>query len=107
LSGPLPPSWGALTKLLFCNLGYNHLTRLLPDAWSGMVDLMQLSLARNTLAGTVPPSWSSWTRIQDVELFNNPQLNGCLPAAWRGKVNMGPYKPAHLLTDGTSITGFC
>jgi hypothetical protein len=54
--------------------------------------------------------------VKVVTLFANPQLSGCLPAAWRGKVNVnrvvggrykGPYKGKDPLTAGTGIKGFC
>ena len=73
-----------------------------------------LQLSTNALAGTVPPSWGSWGRVNAMALFANPQLSGCLPAAWRGKVNVGkvvteegPYKGKDPLTAGTGIKGFC
>jgi hypothetical protein len=79
-----------------------------------MAALEDLTLDTNALVGTVPPSWGSWGRVTAVRLFANPQLSGCLPAAWRGKVNVGkvvttegPYKGKDLLTAGTNITGFC
>jgi hypothetical protein len=70
-------------------------------------------LNTNALVGTVPPSWGSWGRVNLVTLFANPQLSGCLPTAWRGKVNVGrvvtggPYKGKDPLTAGTGINGYC
>jgi hypothetical protein len=79
-----------------------------------MVALEELTLGNNGLVGTVPPSWGSWGSVGAVSLRGNPQLSGCLPAAWRGTVNVGlvvaaegPYKGKDPLTAGTNITGFC
>jgi hypothetical protein len=78
-----------------------------------MAALEDLALNINALVGTVPPSWGSWGRVKFVTLFANPRLSGCLPAAWRGKVNVnkvvgaGPYEDKDLLTAGTGIKGFC
>jgi hypothetical protein len=114
LAGTLPPSWGALSTLRVCYLYNNTLSGPLPSTWSGMVAVEDLQLDSNALVGTVPPSWGSWGRVKTVGLFANPQLSGCLPAAWRGKVNVrkvitedGPYKRKNPLTAGTRITGFC
>jgi hypothetical protein len=110
----LPPSWGALSKLKVCWLDKNKLSGPLPGSWLGMAALEDLQLNINALAGTVPPSWGSWGRVKLVALFANPQLRGCLPPAWRGKVNVGqvvsvegPYKGKAALTAGTAISGFC
>jgi hypothetical protein len=79
-----------------------------------MAAMDDLEISINNLAGTVPPSWGSWGQVKTVSLFANPQLSGCLPAAWRGRVNdggvvgvEGPYKGGDMLTAGTGITGFC
>jgi hypothetical protein len=113
-TGPLPPSWGALTKLRKCYLFNNTLSGPLPSAWSGMAALEDLSLFTNALEGTVPHAWGDWGRVKIVELYANPQLKGCLPAAWRDKVNAnqwvggeGPYRGGNMLTAGTAITGYC
>jgi hypothetical protein len=97
-----------------CQLSQNKLMGPLPGAWSGMGALRDLQLGINALTGTVPRSWGSWGRVDIISVFANPQLSGCLPAAWRGKVNVdnvaiveGPYKDQDPLTAGTGITGFC
>jgi hypothetical protein len=79
-----------------------------------MAALENLELHSNVLAGNVPTSWGSWGRVKIIRLFGNPQLSGCLPAAWRGRINMGkavveegPYKGQDPVTAGTGITGFC
>lgn len=116
VAGPLPPSYGHLTKMQLLYLNINKLSGPLPGAWSGMTVLEEVVLANNALAGPAPPSWGSWARVKVVVLFGNPQLRGCLPRAWRGKVNMNkrveaylisPYKGSNPLTAGTGITGFC
>lgn len=113
-AGTLPPSWGAHAKLRVSRLWNNKLSGPLPASWSEMAAIEDLQMSANNLAGTVPPSWGSWGRVKTVALWDNPQLSGCLPAAWRRKVNIGsvvgtagPYKGQDLLTAGTGITGFC
>jgi hypothetical protein len=74
-----------------------------------MASLEALFLYNNTLAGSVPPSWGTLPRIVNVSLFNNPGLGGCLPRAWRGKVNNNTAVEGvkDVLTTNTGITGFC
>jgi hypothetical protein len=50
-AGPLPPSWGALTKLRECRMYTNTLSGPLPGSWSGMAALELLSLGSDGLTG--------------------------------------------------------
>jgi hypothetical protein len=106
-----------------CRLTNNTLSGQLPGSWSGMAALEDLLLGMNALTGTVPPSWGTLDRLRLADLYANPKLTGCLPAAWRGKVNVatvganasvplvvlapGPYMGRDPLTAGTNITGYC
>jgi hypothetical protein len=103
-----------MNNLRLCYLDTNFLGGPLPGAWSGMAALEELYLGINALTGPVPPSWGSWGQLKRLTLFANPQLSGCLPAAWRGRINVGrtvdvdgPYKGGDVLTAGTGITGYC
>jgi hypothetical protein len=51
LSGTLPPSWGALSKLRVLQLFVNTLSGPLPSAWSGMAALESLALHSTALTG--------------------------------------------------------
>jgi hypothetical protein len=108
-AGPLPPSWGALTSLERLTLFRNKLSGQLPASWSGMTSITQFYLDTNNLRGPVPVAWGDWPSIDNVTLYDNPGLSGCLPAAWQGTVNTR-YKEndvADVLTTGTGIKGFC
>jgi hypothetical protein len=50
-AGPLPPSWGALSKLRMCYLYRNNLTGPLPGAWSGMTAMEDLDMSMSGLTG--------------------------------------------------------
>jgi hypothetical protein len=108
-AGPLPPSWGSLTKLQRCTLFRNKLNGSLPASWSGMASLTQMYLDTNALKGPVPAAWGSWPSIENVTLYDNPGLTGCLPAAWQGKVDTRYSENGigDVLTTGTGIKGFC
>eukprot|EP00873_Tetraselmis_striata_P014885 jgi/Tetstr1/435149/TSEL_002609.t4 len=81
LTGPLPPSWSALTGLTHLNLGSNQLTGPLPPSWSALTGLTQLWLTFNQLTGPLPPSWSALTGLTQL-YFNANQLTGPLPPSW-------------------------
>jgi U3 small nucleolar RNA-associated protein 7 len=108
-AGSLPSSWSALSKLQTLDLSGNDLNGPLPPAWSKLARLVSLQLYSNDLKGSVPPAWGTWPRIANVTLYNNPRLSGCLPRAWRGKVNKGSAAEdvMELLTTRTDIKGFC
>jgi hypothetical protein len=78
-----------------------------------MVALESIYVSQNALTGTVPPNWGSWGRVKVVALLGNPQLHGCLPPAWKTKVNSEQaglsrlYLSLDPLTSGTNITGWC
>jgi hypothetical protein len=105
----LPPTWSALSKVKKVLLYGNALTGALPATWSQLTALEGLYLDSNTLTGSVPPAWGTWPRIVNVTLHNNPGLEGCLPRAWRGKVNKNNFEEGvtDVLTTKTGITGFC
>jgi hypothetical protein len=116
LSGPLPASWGSLAKMEKLYLDENKLSGTLPAAWSGMVAMKVLMLYKNQLSGPLPASWGSLARLQVVALYDNPNLRGCIPARWRGRVNKpGKDNPdghgeTSLFGDGDGdgeITGYC
>ena len=142
LSGPLPGQWSAMTKLKVLYLDNNDMTGLLPPEWGRLAVLQELALTANNkvsgplpgqwvtmakmvslrlggnqLSGVVPAAqWKGMTSLRFIYLWGNSQLSGCLPAAWKGRVNVpgtkdGEFemKPdaAYGPDSGTKITGFC
>ena len=142
LSGPLPGQWSAMTKLKMLYLSDNGLTGLLPPEWKRLAELQELALSRNKLSGPLPGQWGTmvklvslrlggnqlsgvvpaaqWkgmTSLRFIYLWGSTQLSGCLPAAWKGRVNVPGSKDnneavseprdAYGPDSGTKITGFC
>ena len=106
LSGTLPPSWSALSKLESLSLARTQLKTTLPQSWSAMAALKiltlndnrhiqgplpvswsnlqalkQLNLAFSSFNGTLPPSWSRLGALSSLSLVSN-QLQGTLPSSW-------------------------
>ncbi|KAK9788435.1 hypothetical protein WJX73_004482 [Symbiochloris irregularis] len=112
VNGNIPSSWGAadgfLVSAISIDLSGSGLTGTLP-AWEGgyWPNLEELNLARNKLSGTLP-AWSggtfrklAWLNLSNnklvgvvakqssfsrsnIDLGGNTELEGNIPAAWRG-----------------------
>ena len=83
-----------------------------------MSKVVSLRLGGNQLSGAVPAAqWKGMTSLRFIYLWRNSQLSGCLPAAWKGRVNVPGSKDsngdepepkdAYGPDSGTKITGFC
>ncbi|KAF8059367.1 radA [Scenedesmus sp. PABB004] len=83
ISGPLPPSWGALTALQSLDLHGLGLTGPLPGAWGALAALQSLDLHGQALTGPLPGAWSGMAALHELHLQGN-SLGGPLPAAWGG-----------------------
>ncbi|CUG92915.1 GP46-like surface antigen, putative [Bodo saltans] len=81
LSGPLPESWGTMTKFTRLTIFSNSLNGTLPASWDTMSGLQTLTMSNNSLSGTLPPSWGNMPILQTLSLDSN-SLNGTLPDSW-------------------------
>lgn len=55
----------------------------IPDLWTSMPQLQTLILALNNLTGPLPASLGSLSAtLVNVDLSDNPGLNGTIPDAW-------------------------
>jgi hypothetical protein len=121
-TGSIPPSLGSLTKLEFLDLSQNtyqrgsqytseRLTGTLPDAFKALINLRSLYLQGNSLVGTVPASWVAMKSLRRVHLYDNPQLHGCMPAAWAWWLEqMGRNHSLHVefaIERNTNLKWFC
>ena len=64
LTGTLPASWAALTKLDLLILTGNSLSGSLPMEWSNMTQLSTVYLDNNRLSGSVPKSWGGLNELR-------------------------------------------
>lgn len=78
LSGTLPPSWGMQSV----SVAWNNLTGQLPPSWAAVADL---NLAGNKFLGLIPAVWEQQATLSALSINDNPNLQGCLPRAWRSR----------------------
>jgi hypothetical protein len=123
-TGSIPSSLGSLKKLVVLDLGRRQeaygagdekLSGTLPDAFKALTNLQELRFHGHALVGTVPASWAALRSLKEVHTHDNPQLGGCLPAAWRSQLTerdgwpkaLGPgYNVKENVLKGTQL-GFC
>ncbi len=101
LSGTIPASYGALTDLIDLDLYENgRISGTLPQSLSALTRLGDLSLDTNAISGTLPAAWghlaSQW---EDIRLFGNA-LSGTLPASFADLTRL-----AFLRLGGNAISG--
>jgi hypothetical protein len=116
ITGTLPAAWSTMRNLKVMHLSCNKLQGSLPSSWGALTRLEALYLDHNRLSGTVPSSWGGMSSsLTKSTLWNNPDLGGCIPANWKGRVNAkgektgdgGTFGTEELFGLGNKITGFC
>ena len=78
LSGTLPTSLSALTRLKLLNLGKNQLTGAIPSSLGKLINLELLYLNNNQFSESIPSSLSALTELQLLDVSSN-QVNGIIP----------------------------
>ncbi len=81
LTGSLPASLSALTKINQFNVRGNHLRGTLPSSYSAWTEIQDFQVQSNHLVGVLPDSYSAWQNIHVFYVDVN-QLTGVLPDAW-------------------------
>ena len=118
LSGQLPAEWSSMTSVTTMSLNSNQLSGSLPPEWRALSNLEDLSISDNNFTGTIPREWSKMQTLSHFILARNPYLTGCLPPAWKGRVQFldetkraGPEawdsEPAAGALLGTNVSGWC
>lgn len=94
--------------LLACLLTPPHpqLSGQLPDTYSALSKLTTLVLNNNKLSLSVPPTWSQLASLTSAYLYNNSELAGCLPAGWKARF-AADYDAEYYLLEGTGLSGYC
>jgi hypothetical protein len=83
-----------------------QLSGQLPDSYYSLSNLRTLVLNNNSLSLSVPPSWAQLGSLSAAYLYNNLELQGCLPTEWRARF-ASDFDVTYYLLQGTGLTGFC
>ncbi|MCY3698553.1 MAG: Ig-like domain-containing protein [Gemmatimonadetes bacterium] len=78
LTGPIPPTLGALSQLRTLNLSGNSLTGPIPPEFGGLAALDTLDLGLNALTGPIPPELGALSQLKVLRLPEN-SLAGPIP----------------------------
>ncbi|CAI7855146.1 unnamed protein product [Closterium sp. NIES-54] len=79
LTGPIPPSLGALSLLVEIFLSSNRLSGRIPATLGSLESLNKLYLSRNRLTGKIPAQLCHLSYSYEVNVARN-ELNGTIPA---------------------------
>jgi len=112
----LPPS-APPYPTINSSVAFNSISGNLPAEWARSPSLKVLKLNSNKIGGAFPKQWASLASLETLTIFDNPDLSGCLPAAFAGAGPSGKgffQGPSGQLTQsgkeaakGTKISGFC
>lgn len=78
VTGPIPASFGNLTRLNALYLSDNNLTGSIPVALGQLMQLSILDLSRNSLTGSIPTGFALLSNLSGLELSSN-YLSGAIP----------------------------
>ena len=86
VSGTLPASFAAMTKMRFLNLfDLQRIHGTLPEAWSAMTDMKYFVFGNQTgkssLSGTLHASWGAMTNMNQLRVINC-HLSGVSEVGW-------------------------
>lgn len=87
LSGSLPSSLSALSRIEEIGLSMNRLYGSIPESFSTLTNLKELDLSDNSFSGSIPESFSALTSLQSLGLSYNV-LSGSIPASLSALTNL-------------------
>jgi len=99
ISGTLPDGMDAMKTLLYLPLQKNMLTGSLPS-WD-MSQLLYFSVAGNQFSGTVPNSLGQNAGMSFLDLKDNAELSGTLPASFGSMTQMAQFQASSTKIGGT------
>jgi len=79
---PLSDMFGHLTQLRQLSMGNSNLQGSLPASLGSLPDLTTIIANNNQFSGELPGTWSDATSLRYIDIRNNPNLSGPIPAAW-------------------------
>lgn len=83
-SGPIPPTFGNLSKLEFLDLSMNKFSGQIPSELGSLRNLRSLNLSNNFLVGEIPDELQGLENLEDFQISSN-KLTGSIPH-WVGNL---------------------
>lgn len=103
LGGSIPATIGQLKKLENINISKTGIGGAIPQELVGCEALVNFMAYENKLSGQVPDFWDQFKNVGIIQLYNNPGLEGPLPASCgRATTTAKNYS---LRFDGCNFTG--
>ena len=103
LGGSIPATIGQLTKLVSINISKTGIGGAIPQELVGCEALANFMAYETQLSGQVPDFWDQFQNIGVLQLYNNPGLEGPLPASCGHATTTA--KTYSLRFDGCNFTG--
>merc|ERR1712194_958686 len=77
LTGPIPPTFGKLTKLTHLYMYQNQLSGEIPEEPKGCKSMIEFRLHKNQLSGVMPPAWlgpDAWPNLDKFFVADNADM---------------------------------
>ncbi|KAG0602455.1 hypothetical protein M758_10G015700 [Ceratodon purpureus] len=100
MTGSIPSTFGKLTSMYLLLLNGNRFTGILPPELGNLSGLNRIQIDQNQISGPVPPEFVGLTSIQHLHMNNNT-LNGSLPKELGSLPNL-----VHILLDNNNLSGY-
>lgn len=99
ITGPIPLSFGDMSRLNYLNLSDNSLSGSIPSSLGQLLSVSVLDLSQNSLTGSIPSSFSALGNLSSLDLSLN-LLSGSIP------IGFGLLSGLQLLNlENNSLTG--
>jgi hypothetical protein len=99
-SSSLPSTLGLLEDMDWFWVNNNAFTGILPSTFGLMTKGAYFRLENNNFEGTLPSEWSGIVDLDSLDVSNNPNLSGTVPASY---ISMEALTSCSL--SGTQISG--
>ncbi|KAK3227513.1 hypothetical protein Dsin_007375 [Dipteronia sinensis] len=104
ISGYIPSTIVALSKLNHLDLSGNNLTGIIPEEVGNLTNLMSLDLSRNNIQGAIPHELTKLTKLYYLILSSN-QLSGQIPITIGALFNLKHLELSNNKLSGPIPTG--
>ena len=101
LKGPLPVSFGDLTKLDTLSIYQNWISGDIPSSISNLIELTYLDAQRNQFTGSLPASIGNLTKLRTMAFGDEGNMSGPLPSSIGNLLNLDTLSLAAIGLTGS------